>query len=257
MAAAAADPALLDGASLPPPLPIFLAMFLAVYLAGHLVVFRGWSPEARPEASSCLISLAHGTPAVALASFALLSDPSRGFAARNTGAQDAVLEYSIAYFLADLVHYLVFYPKDLLFIGHHLATLFVFLTCRYLVRHGAFAILVLLILAEVTSACQNAWTLSGVRRRDSALAAKVFDALSAPFYSFYSVVRGLFGPLFLYKMGVFYASGGAEGVIPRWVWVSWLVVVSLAIGVSILWVSNLWVELFRERSKGRLKKKSR
>lgn len=129
--------------------------------------------------------------------------------------------------------------------------------CRYLVRHGAFALLVLLILAEITSACQNVWTLAGVRRRDSALADKVFGALSAPFYSFYSVVRGLVGPLFLYKMGIFYASGGAEGVIPKWAWVSWLVVVSIAIGVSILWVSNLWVEFFRERRRGRLEKKSR
>ncbi|GFP84937.1 hypothetical protein PHJA_000637500 [Phtheirospermum japonicum] len=131
----------------------------------------------------------------------------------------------------DLVHYLIFYPTDVLFIGHHLATLFVFATCRYVVYHGAFAILVLLILAEVTSLCQT----------------KVFDVLSPPFYALYTVVRGFLGPYFVYRMFAFYLSGAADIVIPRWVWVSWVFVVVMAISVSILWISNLWVELFRER----------
>ncbi|KAJ8775033.1 hypothetical protein K2173_020037 [Erythroxylum novogranatense] len=131
----------------------------------------------------------------------------------------------------DLLHYLIFYPSNVLFIGHHLATLFVFLTCRYLVQHGAYAILALLVLAEVTSACQNAWTLANARRMNNEFAAKVFDVLSPPFYVFYSVARGFLGPYFVYQMGSSYISG--------WVWVSWLIVVTLAIFVSILWVSNL------------------
>ncbi|XP_020402092.1 leucine-rich repeat extensin-like protein 5 [Zea mays] len=51
------------------------------------------------------------------------------------------------------IHYLAFLPGDVLFIAHHLATLFVFLTCCHLVRHSAYA---LLVLAEVTSLLQNA-----------------------------------------------------------------------------------------------------
>ncbi|KAK9986889.1 hypothetical protein SO802_031840 [Lithocarpus litseifolius] len=74
----------------------------------------------------------------------------------------------------DLFHYLAFCPGDLLFIGHHLATLFVFVTCRYLVSHGACAILALLVLAELTNACQNAWTLARARRDDVVLAAKLY-----------------------------------------------------------------------------------
>ncbi|KAA8548200.1 hypothetical protein F0562_004539 [Nyssa sinensis] len=159
-----------------PALPLFFTMFLLIYLIAQFVVFRNWSPKLRPEASSCLISLAHGTPAVFLASRAIYSDPNRGFASINTDNQSLVLDYSIAYFLMDLCHYLIFYPKDILFIGHHLATLFVFVTCQYLVYHGAYAILILLVLAEVTSFCQNTWTLASARRADLPIAAKVILA---------------------------------------------------------------------------------
>ncbi|KAL3629112.1 hypothetical protein CASFOL_026334 [Castilleja foliolosa] len=229
------------------PLPLFFTCYLILYLAAYFIIFQSWPRNLRPEASSCAISLAHGTPAVFLASLAILSDPARDFHSPNTPLQSLVLDYSIAYFLMDLVHYLIFYPTDVLFIGHHLATLFVFATCRYLVHHGAFAILVLLILAEVTSLCQNVWTLASARRSDLKLAAKVFDVLSPPFYVLYSVVRGFFGPYFVYRMFAFYLSGAADSVIPRWVWVSWVVVVVTAISVSILWILNLWVEFFRER----------
>ncbi|KAJ9135439.1 hypothetical protein P3X46_032622 [Hevea brasiliensis] len=239
-----------------PNLPLFFSFFLVIYFLAQFLVFRNWSSNVRPEASSCLISLFHGTPAVFLASYAILADPRRGFSSPNTAIQAAVLDYSIAYFLMDLIHYLIFFPSDVLFIGHHLATLFVFLTCRYMVSHGAYAILSLLVLAEVTSFCQNVWTLAGARRKDAKFAVKVYNFLSAPFYSFYSLVRGFLGPYFVYRMGVFYISGAADSVIPKWVWVSWMIVVIAAISVSILWITNLWIELYRER-KGKFEKKLR
>ncbi|KAG9446636.1 hypothetical protein H6P81_012764 [Aristolochia fimbriata] len=229
-------------------LPITFPAFVAVYLLAYLVVFRNWSPKLRPEASSCLISLAHGTPA-ALMAYLSISEPYQpGFASPNTIYQNLVLDFSISYFLVDLLHYVVFFPSDVLFIGHHLATLFVFVTCRYLVSHGAFAILVLLVLAEITSFCQNTWTLANARKDDLPAAAKLYAMLSPPFYAFYTVVRGVAGPLFVYKMGMFYWRGEADHVMPRWLWISWMAVVTTAISVSILWISNLWLELFRERS---------
>lgn len=237
-----------------PSIPIFFAGFLTIYLIAYLVLFRNWTPNFRPEAASCAISLAHGTPAAVLATYAILSDANRGFGSTNTLLQNSVLDYSISYFLMDLCHYLIFYPSDVMFIGHHLATLFVFITCRYVVGHGAYAVLILLILAEVTSFCQNTWTLANARKGDLAIAAKVYAFLSPPFYVLYSVVRGLAGPLFVYEMGAFYWSGAADNVIPRWVWVSWIVVVVTAISVSLLWISNLWVELYRDRI-GKLEKK--
>lgn len=229
-----------------PNLPFFFALYLLFYLIGYFIIFRNWNLKLRPEASSCIISLAHGTPAVFLATSAIISDPNRNFHSQNTPFQNLVLDYSIAYFLMDLCHYLVFYPKDVLFIGHHLATLFVFVTCRYVVFHGAYAILVLLILAEVTSCCQNAWTLAGARRSDLEFAARAYDLLSPPFYALYTLVRAFFGPFFVYQMFVFYLSGIADSVIPRWLWISWILVVVMAISVSILWISNLWLQLYRE-----------
>uniref|UniRef100_A0A7N0UWW9 TLC domain-containing protein n=1 Tax=Kalanchoe fedtschenkoi TaxID=63787 RepID=A0A7N0UWW9_KALFE len=231
-----------------PDLALFFYFFLFMYLTAQLIVFRTWTPKLRRVASSCFISLSHGTPAVLLSAHALLTDPDRGFASRNTAAQNRVLDYSIAYFLMDLVHYLIFNPGDVLFIGHHLATLFVFATCRYVVYHGAYAVLVLLILAEVTSLCQNVWTLAVALKAESAKAAKVYEFLSPPFYAFYSIVRGFAGPWFVYEMARFYAAGVSENVLPRWIWVSWLVVVVSAISVSILWIVNLWLEFFRDRS---------
>ncbi|KAK9064735.1 hypothetical protein SSX86_016117 [Deinandra increscens subsp. villosa] len=233
--------------SSPPTLPLFFTMFLTIYLLAHFIFFRNWSPKLRPEAASCSISLAHGTPAAILAALAIISDPTHQFASPNTQFQNSVLEYSIAYFLMDLSHYLTFYPKDILFISHHLATLYVFVTCRYLVSHGAYVVLVLLILAEITSLFQNIWTLAGARKGESEVAHQVFDLMSPPFYALYSVVRGFAAPLFVYKMIGFYSSGVADNVVPKWLWVSWVFVVVMAISVSVLWVSNNWIELYRER----------
>ncbi|PKU76471.1 TLC domain-containing protein At5g14285 [Dendrobium catenatum] len=228
--------------------PVFFALFSVVYIIGYFLVFRSWNRKQRLDASSCLISLAHGTPAVFLAIFALLSKPS-SFASPNSNLQNLVLDFSIAYFAVDLLHLSIFFPGDFLFIAHHLATLFVFVTCRYLALHGAFSILVLLVLAEVTSAFQNIWTLAGLRREEFLMAETVYRTLSPPFFALYSIMRGLFGPLFFLKMSIFYLSGEADDVISRWIFVSWIAVVGGAILVSILWVSNLWMELFREMKK--------
>lgn len=236
--------------------PTFFAMFSVIYVIAYFIVFRNWSPKQRPDATSCLISLAHGTPAVVLALYALYTNTAIGFASQNSKSQNLALDFSIAYFTVDLLHFLVLLPGDVLFIAHHLATLFVFVTCRYLVLHGAFAILVLLVLAEVTSACQNIWTLAGLRRADLAMAANVYRILSPPFYVLYSIMRMVLGPLFFLKMSIYYLSGQVDDVIPRWVSVSWIVVVGGAILVSIMWISNLWVELVRER-KGISEKKER
>ncbi|CAL4927863.1 unnamed protein product [Urochloa decumbens] len=237
--------------------PAFLVMYVAIYCVGQLLVFRRWAPRQRLDGASCLISLFHGTPAALAAAGAILALPagSRSFAAPNERLQEHVLDYSVAYFTMDLLHYLAFLPGDVLFIAHHLATLFVFLTCRYIVRHGAYALLVLLVLAEVTSLLQNVWTLAGIWRDQSPAAARVYGALSPPFYVLYTLVRGVAGPFFLLKMAVFYLSGQAVDVIPWWVRISWIVVVGTAIAVSNLWIWNLWKELFRERKQATAKAK--
>lgn len=229
--------------------PQFFSFFCIIYFIGRFIVFRNWSPKHRPDASSCFISLFHGTPAVFLALFAILSNPIHSFSASNTPFENLVLDFSISYFTVDLLHYLILIPSDVLFIAHHIATLFVFVTCRYLVLHGAFSILVLLILAEVTSFCQNVWTLAGLKRLELPFAANVYKSLSPPFYALYTLMRVVLGPLFFFKMSAFYLSGNVEGVIPTWVAISWIVVVGGAISVSILWICNRWMELYSEKKR--------
>ncbi|TKW25019.1 hypothetical protein SEVIR_3G089000v4 [Setaria viridis] len=242
----------------------FLAMFASVYLVGYLIVFRRWGARPRAEAASCFTSLFHGTPAALLALRAVLSRHRAAaghlavLAAPNTAAEGLVLDFSTAYFAVDLAHYLLFLPGEALFVAHHLATLYVLATCRHAAGAGAAALLPLEVLAEATSAAQNVWTLAGMRRRDSPLAARVYAALSPPFYAAYTAARAALGPAwFVRVVGFFYASSGGGGRVPAWAWASWTVVIGAGIAVSILWVGNLWLEYFRERKESKLLESSK
>ncbi|KAL8061668.1 hypothetical protein ABFX02_02G100700 [Erythranthe guttata] len=247
-------------------LTTFILWFIFIYIIGYFIIFKNWNHKYRSEASSCLMSLSHGTPVLVLSiSSTLFLETSKhsniiqllDLASPNTPFHNLVLEYSIAYFLTDLLHYTVLVPSDALIVVHHLATLYVLITCRYLFDHGAVAILGVLVLAEVTSFCQNTWSLARYRKADSANAAGLFELLSPWFYGYYSVVRGVFGPVYVYKMGLFFTDVCNGGVIiPRWGWISWIVVIVVGIGVSILWVLHLWIDLFRQRFKKKIKKLS-
>ncbi|KAL2903581.1 hypothetical protein RDABS01_002291 [Bienertia sinuspersici] len=235
-------------------LPHFFTFFALIYVFAHKV-FQNWGPKHRHDASSCLLSLFHGTPSVILAVFALTlmnntqnrGNPTSVFASKNTPFQNLVLEFSTGYFIMDLLHYFMFNPDDVLFIAHHLATLFVLVTCRFMVNHGAFAILVVLALAEMTSPLQNIWSLSKIKKSDIPGAKTLYDFLSPGFYTFYTVVRGVFAPLFVIKMGSVYASGAVNSVIPTWVWGSWLLLTVSGILASLLWVLNHWIVYYKEK----------
>lgn len=243
-------------------LPLFTLWFLFSYISGYFIVFRNWSNKFRPGASSSLMSLAHGTPALLL-SLLSISETQKTIAhlefnSPNTPFQNLVLDYSTAYFLVDLLHYTVFVPNDVLFILHHVATLYVLVTCRYAFGHGAVAILGILVIAEATTTCQNTWSLARFRKGDSARAAALFDFLSPIFYAYYTGVRGIVAPLFVYRIvgGVLDSGVGGNGVIPRWAWISWIVVTVVGIGLSVWWVLCLWINLYRQKSERELKKLS-
>ncbi|KNA16146.1 hypothetical protein SOVF_091820 [Spinacia oleracea] len=235
-------------------LPQFFLFFSFIYVSAHKI-FENWGPKHRYDACSCLLSFFHGTPSVILAVFALFlvknteknQEIPTVFASENTPFQNLVLEFSTSYFIMDLLHYFIFNPHDVLFIAHHLATLFTLLTCRFMVNHGAFAILVILVLAEVTSPLQNVWSLARLRKSDFRAAKKVYDFLSPGFYTFYTAVRGVFAPLFVIKMGFVYASGAANSVIPRWVWGSWMLLTVSGIFASLLWILSHWIEFYKDK----------
>lgn len=236
----------------------FFLFFAIIYGFAHKV-FQNWEPKIRYEACSCFLSLFHGTPSVFLALFSMFiikdtqqnpENPSMGFGfgSKNTPLQNLVLEFSTCYFIMDLLHYLVFKPDAVLFIAHHLATLFVLLTCRFLINHGALAILIILVLAEVTSPVQNVWSLARLRRNDVVAAKRLYDFLSPGFFGFYTVVRGVIAPVFVVKLGFVYASGGVYGVIPSWAWGSWMLITVCGIAASLLWVLNHWIVFYKEKN---------
>uniref|UniRef100_A0A0C9S990 TSA: Wollemia nobilis Ref_Wollemi_Transcript_1553_1582 transcribed RNA sequence n=1 Tax=Wollemia nobilis TaxID=56998 RepID=A0A0C9S990_9CONI len=221
-----------------------LCMFLAAYAVGFLKIFVHWKLKDRAEGCSCCMSLLHGTPAAVLAAYCMLRSPWE-LAGQNTPFQNAVMEFSIAYFISDLMHFLAFFPGDFVFIAHHLATLFVMVSCRYFVGHGGFAVMSLLFVAEITSACQNTWTLARIGRRNNLNIELFYEFLSPFFYGFYTAVRGVVAPVLTYNLGRYFVGGKADDVIPRWLACCWMGVVSAAIVASMAWILNLWIELFR------------
>ncbi|KAK3223571.1 hypothetical protein Dsin_010596 [Dipteronia sinensis] len=60
-------------------------------------------------------------------------------------------------------------------------------------------------------------------------------------------------------MWVYYQSRAAAAatLIPKWAWVSWMVVIVIGILLSILWILNNWIDLYRERSCKASKKSTR
>lgn len=117
---------------------VFLLMFLSIYPICYFILLRDRRPAIRIKYSSRMISSVHAISVSILGAIAIFSDINLGFAAANTAFQKTTLHCSIAYFITNLLHYLVFFPKAAHFVVPQLASLFVLFTCRHVVSHGAF-----------------------------------------------------------------------------------------------------------------------
>lgn len=221
-------------------LVFWICIFTAIYMIGFFGVFPYWKRKYRLEAASCCMSLLHGTPASLAAAYSILRTQWE-LDAPNTAYQDRVMEFSAAYFLVDLSHYVLFVPDDFLFILHHLATTTYILSCRYYTKHGAVSVMALLGLAECTSLFQNIWTLLGLASGDSFTARRIYYSFYPAFITLFTFVRGILGPCLTWNLCKFYFSGQADSVISRWLVSYWMTTVILAISGSIFWVSGLWV----------------
>ncbi|KAL2653182.1 hypothetical protein R1flu_021310 [Riccia fluitans] len=219
-------------------------VFAAVYLLGFFMIFKNWKGRPRFDAASCGISLLHGT-LVAILALQDLWQSEWKLDAPNTQRQNQIMEYSMAYFIIDLLNYVYAAPDDFLFIGHHIATFTYMFSCRYFTLHGATSVMCLIAAGEATSPVQNIWTLARMARTESDVAKRIYTSLS-PFFTFYfTLVRGIFGPYLIYKLGKFYLPGGADAVVPRWLAFCWMFKTSFAIFGSMVWVYKLWVGLFK------------
>jgi hypothetical protein len=192
------------------------------------------------------MSIIHGTASTILTVYNLMhiQDPLNRLDAKNTPFQNALMEFSSAYFVIDLLHYAIYVPDQILFILHHIATTTYMFSCRFYTHHGAISVMALLGLAESTSLMQNIWSISSIYGYW-----KLHQILNVFFIPLYTIARGVLGPLLTWKLCVFYLPGGADHVIPRWLVSYWMFTVVFAITGSILWVSTKWVKLFSGSSK--------
>ncbi|KAK1381587.1 hypothetical protein POM88_028331 [Heracleum sosnowskyi] len=81
------------------PLATFIFMFLIIYLFSYFKLFSTWDSKRRADASSSFTSLAHGSPAVILAVFAILQDSQSqsqlaAFTSPNTKFQNMIRSLS-------------------------------------------------------------------------------------------------------------------------------------------------------------------
>jgi hypothetical protein len=219
-------------------------MFAVIYLVGYFVIFRNWRGRPRFDASSCGISLVHGTLSAILATQDILSQPW-ALDAPNSLRQKQIMEYSMAYFFIDLLNYMYAAPDDFLFIGHHIATFTYMFSCRYVTGYGATSVMCLIAAGEATSPVQNIWTLARMSRNESPLAKRIYTSLSPPFTVYFTLVRGILGPYLVWELGKFYLAGKADAVVPRWLAYCWMFKIAFAIFGSMVWVYKLWVGLIK------------
>ncbi len=225
-----------------------LCLFAAVYSFGYRIIFKDWKGRHRKDAANCGMSLLHGLVASYLAGMDVLYTDWQ-FDGHNTPHQNDIMDFSISYFLMDLLTYVLVGEshEDFLFVAHHLATVTYLISCRYYASHGAASVMCLLALGECTSPLQNVWTLARLAREGSSMARCVYTFLSPCFTLVFTFVRGVIGPLLAWEIGCFYLGGRADNdaVIPQWLVCCWTFKIVFALFGSMLWVYKLWMGLFR------------
>ncbi|XP_024543881.1 TLC domain-containing protein At5g14285-like [Selaginella moellendorffii] len=227
-----------------PVLLYSVVLFAAIYGISYQTLFRKWRGIKRYEAASCAVSIIHGTTITALAGYNAWQSPW-DLAAPNSATQNKILEYSTAYFLVDLAHYLLVAPGDYLFILHHIATSSYMISCRYFVGHGALSAMAMVAVGEATSPFQNIWTICRMGRDISPAMKTVYERLSPFFTVIFTVFRVGLGPVLVFRISKFYLSGAADGVIPRLLVRCWMAKSALALVGSLVWVYKLWAGLIK------------
>nr|XP_024374495.1 TLC domain-containing protein At5g14285-like [Physcomitrium patens]XP_024374496.1 TLC domain-containing protein At5g14285-like [Physcomitrium patens]XP_024374497.1 TLC domain-containing protein At5g14285-like [Physcomitrium patens]PNR55152.1 hypothetical protein PHYPA_006047 [Physcomitrium patens] len=234
-----------------------IGMFTVVYFYGYFFIFnRLWKGRYRYEAASCGMSLTHGTVVAVLCCYEIFSK-EWVLDAPNTPFQDKIMEYSMAYFIVDMLNLAFTAPDDYLFIIHHIGTLSYMISCRYFIHHGAVSVMCCIAGGEVTSPVQNIWTLAKLAKDASQKAKQLFISISPYFTVYFSIVRGGFGPYLTWTLGKFYLRGHADNIMPRWLAWCWMFKLAFAIVASMLWVKDLWLALFsRTKPQGPVQVKS-
>ncbi|KAH7414883.1 hypothetical protein KP509_14G016000, partial [Ceratopteris richardii] len=238
-------------------LPWNCVFFTGLYLLGYWVVFaRRWPRGAvdRFKAASCCMSILHGTSTSIYMLNLFYTDKQQDgggensstmkfwlasrLGAANTRFEEAIMEYSTAYFLVDLVHYLLFVPNQPLFVLHHVFTSSYMLSCRFYTGHGAFSTIILFVVGESTSFLQNVWTISLLTH-----SAKLFNLLNVPFLIMFSIFPGVLTPWATWQLCLYFLfSREASAVVPFPLAHYWMWSVFMGISGSLYWVSTHWTQ---------------
>ncbi|KAH7315504.1 hypothetical protein KP509_21G052300 [Ceratopteris richardii] len=232
-------------------LPVSIIFFTAIYIVGYFAIFTSWKDKARFEAASCSMSLVHGAITSSLAIVDILKVPWK-LDAPNNPLENSLMDVSVAYFLVDLFHYLIFVPEDYKFIFHHLATSVYMLTCKYFSGHGALSVMLLMAVGEITTPLQSVWTIARLGRDQSTLAKRVYESVSLPFTLLFTCTRGIIGPWITWKLCEFYLFDVRRHMIPMWLSSLWMSMVIIGMTGSMLWLWSLWAGLrrFNARKRG-------
>ncbi|KAI5055568.1 hypothetical protein GOP47_0029089 [Adiantum capillus-veneris] len=218
-------------------LPASIPLFIAIYAVGYFSLFPQWKYKARFEAASCSMSLVHGAISFTLAAYNLLHVPWQ-LDAPNSPHQNSLMDFSIAYFLVDLLHYVLFVPEDYKFIFHHVATSIYMLTCKYYVGHGAVSVMALMAVGEITTPLQSVWTIARLGRVISPRAKRIYESASLPFTILFTVARGIVGPILTWKLCKFYLLNEGRQVIPFWLAALWMGMVVIGMAGSVMWMQS-------------------
>lgn len=106
----------------------WVVLFAVVYVLSSVIFFFkeswGFSSKKRPfDAASRVIGLIHSSTLIVLGMQALSTVTEWELSAPNREEEVHILAIGAAYFLVDLMHFLVFDNKDIIFIAHHLVAL--------------------------------------------------------------------------------------------------------------------------------------
>mmetsp|Transcript_12494 Transcript_12494/g.35090 ORF Transcript_12494/g.35090 Transcript_12494/m.35090 type:complete len:299 (+) Transcript_12494:137-1033(+) len=224
--------------------PLFVGFGLIFIVAFIIWGALGITGAERGLFASCTMSMAHGISTTIFAGAAVCrAHPGIQYDMPNTPEHEAILQLSTAYFLADLIFYMVPWISntDTLFILHHFATSGYMLWSLH-IGHGAISSLMLMFLGEITSAFFNPWLAARDYKKSHGgphlLADIVFEIFTYPYSTVFIAVRGIIAPFVLSSMCMGLATSEALSPATKYTWV--FLIVGSYLG-SLTWVYKLSV----------------
>ena len=210
------------------------AFFASVSLFFRFSLQRfGWKEgEQRFMINSSCVALCHGFIVFIGATQQVLSNPYV-LDAKNTDAQENILSFSTGYFIVDVVFLLIYCPKELLYMAHHVVCLLYMMSCAS-VGHGSYSVMALMALGEVSNPWHNMWHILHeiLKEKDAPMWAKKANAVVEPMLNgTFAIARLVGSPIMSLHLAYTFLFTPISENIPYSLCVFWsLVAVGVVIG---------------------------